>query len=295
MRCAYWIDGGALLSIVAAFAGCARAGDDDVASLDAAVAIDAPSDVGHYSPPDGSPPDGGGPFDSGSPIPDSGSVTNPDVGPIGGGDAGGPPSACTGKTRIMTTSDLFIADFEKSGLAGWYDYQANGALNLIALDAPGAIGTAHGGHLAASNLTLFGAGMGFGTSCWDTSALDGISFWAKGTAGSDNKFQFQVAIPQTHAVANGGDCVAKCFDHPSKQLVLTPAWTQYVVPFNQLAQAGWGTPASYSGVIMALNWVSVDAASVDFWVDEIALYKGTASVNPVGGGVAPPVDAGGTD
>jgi hypothetical protein len=49
-----------------------------------------------------------------------------------------------------------------------------------------------------------------------------------------------------------------------------------------LAQAGFGTPAKYDGVIMAINWVSVAASNVDFWVDEVALYSGTASIGPVG-------------
>ena len=269
--------------------GCARASnEDDPSEIDSGkitdAGTDAPYDAGYYAQADQS-----APVDQGSPVNgyDSGGVTYPDTGPIGGGDAQGPISACTGKTRVLTTSTLFLSDFESAALQGFYDYQATGALNVIALGTPGALGTAHAVHLAAGGLTSFGAGMGVTESCTDTSALDGISFWAKGTAGGDNKIQFQVAIPQTHAVANGGDCVTKCFDHPSKQLVLTPEWTQYVVPFSQLAQAGFGAPATYSGIIMALNWVSVDATSVDFWVDEIALYKGTAQTGPVGQGTIP--------
>jgi hypothetical protein len=217
-----------------------------------------------------------------------GNVTAPPEASVEGNDSGSDaalaPSACNGKTRVMTTADLFIGDFESGGLQGWYDFSSAGALNMLALGSPGALGTHHGGHLAATGLTGFGAGMGFGTGCWDTSALDGLSFWAKGTAGTDNKIQFQVAIPATHAVANGGDCVAKCLDHPSKQLVLTPDWKQYTVAFNELTQAGWGAPAYYKGIMMALNWVSVNATSVDFWVDEVALYKGVASTKPVGSG-----------
>jgi hypothetical protein len=275
-----WKTGGALL-----LCGCARSLTDDGMSIAPDGSPDSPAgneDGGQWTHEDG------GSFDANA-------WGEPDAATFDANVAFDalPPSACNGKTRVMTTADLFIGDFEGGGLQGWYDYGANGALNALAVGSPGAISTAHAGHLAATGLTGFGGGMGFGTGCWDTSALDGISFWAKGIAGADNKVQFQVAIPATHAVANGGDCLSKCFDHPSKVLVLTPAWTQYVVAFSELAQAGWGAPASYKGVIMAVNWVSVDAANVDFWVDEVALYRGTASPNPVGHGG--PVDAGPKD
>src|SRR5258706_8757193 len=138
--------------------------------------------------------------------------------------------------------------------------------------------------MAASGLTSFGAGMGFGTGWWDVSSLEGISFWAKGTAGTDNTILVQVAIPATHSVEVGGDCVARCNDHPSAKVTLTPQWKLYTVAFSQLVQAGFGATAKYEGVMMALNWVSISGPSVDFSVDEVALYAGTADPGPVGHG-----------
>jgi hypothetical protein len=192
------------------------------------------------------------------------------------------PSVCDGKSRKMTTGDLYVADFESGDMHGWYDYTSTGALNKLVAATPGAVTTTKAGHLAAGGLMSFGAGLGFGTGCWDTSALDGISFWAKGTAGAANTIQVQVAIPATHAVANGGDCVDKCFDHPSKTVTLTGDWKQYTVTFAELKQAGFGNPAQYQGVMMALNWASVEGPNVDFWIDEVALYAGTASPGAVG-------------
>lgn len=69
------------------------------------------------------------------------------------------------------------------------------------------------------------------------SACDGKS--RQMTAGD----QIQIAIPATHAVANGGDCVEKCFDHPSKTITLTGEWNQYITTFAELEQAGFGNPA----------------------------------------------------
>jgi hypothetical protein len=82
----------------------------------------------------------------------------------------------------------------------------------------------------------------------------------------------QVAIPATHAVADGGDCTTKCYDHPSKKVTLGAAWQQYNVKFSDLTQAGFGAPATYGGIIMALNWVSLEGPSVDFQVDEVSFY-----------------------
>src|SRR5260370_11335748 len=124
--------------------------------------------------------------------------------------------------------------------------------------------------------------MGFGTGCWGVSSLDGISSWAKGCAGASSVVQFQVAIPATHGVPFGGDCTDKCNDHPSKKFTLAGDWKQYSVAFTELAQAGFGAPAKYNGVMMAMNWVSLSAPAVDFWLDEVALYAVKPSTGPVG-------------
>src|SRR5262245_10290657 len=192
------------------------------------------------------------------------------TGGAGGGSVG--TSACSGKSRKVTKADLFISDFENGSLHGWYDFGSTGPLNAIALVSPGAVGTVRAGHLAKVNLPSFGAGTGFGTGCWDVLSLDGISFWAKGTAGTDNVIQFQVAIPATHEVEVGGDCVAGCNDHFSKKVTLTSEWKEYTVRFSELTQAGFGAPAKYDGVMMALNWVFISGPSVDFSVDEVALF-----------------------
>jgi hypothetical protein len=193
------------------------------------------------------------------------------------------PSACDGKTRQMTIADLYIADFVGGDRRGWYDYDSAGPLNLLVASSPGAVGTNRAGHLVAMGVKNVG-GAGFGTGCWDVSALSGISFWAKGTAGTDNMIQLQVALPATHSIAIGGDCVDKCFDHPSKRILLTPEWKQYTAAWSELAQAGFGAPAKFDGITMAINWVSLAGPNVDFWIDEVALYTGTASAGPVGHG-----------
>jgi hypothetical protein len=137
---------------------------------------------------------------------------------------------------------------------------------------PGASNTTRAARLSGSGFTGFGAGMGYGLACLDATGYQGISFWAKGTAGTDNNIALQVAIPATHAVADGGDCQTKCYDHPSKRVVLTASWQQYQIRWSDLAQAGFGNPATYQGIIMALNWVSLAGPNLDFSIDEISLF-----------------------
>jgi hypothetical protein len=68
-----------------------------------------------------------------------------------------------------------------------------------------------------------------------------------------------------------------CFDYPSVNLpTLTAAWTKVTVPFANAT--GGGT--ALAGVVQELEWLSLDA-SWDFYVDEIAFYKGSPPAGPV--------------
>jgi Carbohydrate binding domain (family 11) len=180
--------------------------------------------------------------------------------------------ACAGKVHVLSAT---IATFEDGSLTGWYEYKdasTGTTLNALAITMPGASTTTRALRLSGTALQAFGAGVGFGIGCGDASAFQGISFWAKGTSGTSNDIALQVAIPATHAVADGGDCTTKCFDHPQKKVLLGVDWQQYHVKLTDLAQAGFGTPATYGGLIMALNWVSLEGPNVDFSIDEIAFY-----------------------
>jgi hypothetical protein len=193
---------------------------------------------------------------------------------MGAGGTGGKvvTGACAGK---VITAGALIDNFENGSLTGWYEYKdstASASLAPLAIASPGANGTSKAIHLSGSGFQGFGAGLGLMMVCTDASAFQGITFWAKGTSGTSNDIALQVAIPATQAVADLGDCTSKCYDHPSKKVLLTSSWQQYSVKFTDLAQAGFGNPASYAGIIMALNWVSIEGPSLDFQVDEISFF-----------------------
>jgi hypothetical protein len=198
------------------------------------------------------------------------------AGTTGAAGTGAPvvTGACAGKTHKLPAPPL-VYSFEDGSLTAWYSYKdatAGATLNPTAVVMPGANGTTRAGRLSGTGFQGFGAGVGYGLACLDAVGYQGISFWARGTSGTDNNIALQVAIPATHAVADGGDCATRCFDHPSKRIVLTPNWQQYQVKFSDLTQAGFGNPATYQGIIMALNWVSIAGPNLDFSIDEIAFY-----------------------
>jgi hypothetical protein len=115
-------------------------------------------------------------------------------------------------------------------------------------------------------------------NCAGISAFDGISFWAKGTAGANNALTFQAVLAATQAVQDGGDCTANCYNHPSKTITLTADWQQYTATWAELVG-----PVSVDGIILGLNWITPGPA-FDIWVDEVTLYAGTAPTGPVGTG-----------
>jgi hypothetical protein len=207
-------------------------------------------------------------------------------GSVSGGSGGqggkaGPPDArvvtgaCAGKVHTLGAADALIANLEDSSLTAWYEYRdptPGATMNPIAIVMPGAAGTARGARLSGQGFQSYGGGMGIRILCTDASFFQGIAFWAKGTSGSDNKISLQVAIPQSQAVADGGDCTASCYDHPLKQVQLGANWQRYQIAFSDLAQSGFGAPATFQGIIMALNWASLSGPNLDYSVDEITFY-----------------------
>jgi hypothetical protein len=117
-----------------------------------------------------------------------------------------------------------------------------------------------------------------GLYCVDISAFDGISFWAKaGTDGAQVEVNF--VVPETNATQDGGDCLFGCYNHPRAIVALTTAWKQYTVKFTDVTRGS----ADVKNHLQGLAWITPEAQDWDFSLDEIAFFKGTAPVGPVGG------------
>lgn len=187
-----------------------------------------------------------------------------------GGSGGAPaPSACDGK---LVMPPALIADFEQ-GVAGWYGYIGANPAPVMS-EQPGAALTQHAAEFSGGAAKI--SGMYFPMACRDVSSFDGISFWGKSAATS--AVRFLTVIPATDPTAGIGDCNAAtmtCSDHPGKPLTFGPEWTLYHVAWSELMQLGFGSKASFAGVINALLWINDGPVDhFDFSIDEVNFYAG---------------------
>jgi hypothetical protein len=234
------------------------------------------------------------PADASMPQMDTGASSTLEGGPVA--------SVCDGAgTKILGAHDTFIDNFEEAAIApAWFAF--NDVMPIPnAIHAQqvlgGAAGTAHallyaGGGARTVAAGGFGVGLTYnaaiapaaGVYCVDISAYDGVSFWAKAAA-NGTAISLNFVIPQTNPAStdgmgrpNGGDCTTGCFDHPRVSLTLTTGWAQYAVRFSQAT----GGSAPLENVLQELTWLSPDS-DWDFWLDEIAYFKGTPPPGAVTG------------
>lgn len=244
-------------------------------SASAAGANSAGAHSGGAASSGGSPdPGAGGAGEAGAPAAGAAAAGGPSAAGMGGVGGAAPipePSACDGKT---VTPDALIANFE-NGVAGWSAYVGSDPFGVESTQ-PGAVETEHALRFQGGKANT--SGFYDLLPCRDVSAFDGLQFWAKGKGGE--KVRFLAVIPATDPKPDIGDChepVMKCSDHPGKPFTLSNEWKLYQAPWVTLAQFGWGSPATFKGVINAVLWINDGPVEkFDFQIDEVSFYK-TAS------------------
>jgi hypothetical protein len=205
-------------------------------------------------------------------------------------------------TRVLPAEEGFIDNFEDTTrFEGWYSYAAATSPSAFAAVAGGALSTGNAGHVANTGVNAgaekFGAGLGFnlrgvGDICADISNFDGVSFWAKGSAGTANKFKLLAVVPsQADNGAGKGDCdldAGPCYNHPGKEFIVEANWTHYTIAFSDLT----GPVPIVANTVLALQWIVIPSGTMafdyEFSIDEVTLYTGTAPTGPVS-----PPDSGG--
>ncbi len=218
-------------------------------------------------------------------------------------------SVCTGMTTILPVGLAYIDNFD-GGLRtdGWYSFSDTSPPDtpnkpLFETGGPTIFATGKLAHIVATGIkapAMMGYGAGFGFNlvdpskekCIDLSAFEGISFWAKGTAGADNALQFQAVVPETAPTKDGGDCPMiadkpgpDCYLHPSKMLTLTADWKQYTIKFADLK----AKKATWKNLILGFNMITPGPA-YEVQVDEFSFY--VTGMVPAGH-VTPPTDGAG--
>lgn len=180
-------------------------------------------------------------------------------------------------------------------VGAWYTYNDESAGGVqtpsgdeFTPESGGAGGSAYAATMTGSGFTEWGAGMGFdlnnpgddsggaGTKgLWDGSAFTGIAFRARGTVPVRLALVTAAVVP----VEFGGDCTPseaegeECDDAHGRTFTLSDEWTQYLVPFDQATQGGWGLPAEFDPKTLTGLQFSVETGG-DFEVsiDDIGFY-----------------------
>ncbi|WP_437642591.1 CIA30 family protein [Sorangium sp. So ce854] len=128
-----------------------------------------------------------------------------------------------------------------------------------------------------SGFETWGAGFGFDLNSpegakapYDASAYTGITLWAKGTTSAT------VMISDPGTDPEGGVCTDEC-DKWQKSLALTEEWQQFTIPFADLKQGGWGTPAGTDQIdatkLYSIQFQVGTDPEFDVYIDDLAFYN----------------------
>lgn len=246
-----------------------------------------PSTGGTGAPPD----DTGGAGEETGGTSSAGSANEPEAGSSGSSGVGGGP---------VVTSEHLLDGFEDDdltleltgGRSGvWYLFDdgtvgAAGPTPLVCSklsSAPAQLGM-YALHVTATGFTGWGSGLGVdfraGKKPYDGSKLSGVRFWARVGEGKNTRHRVQVVDGTTDKL--GGKCNPaltapdgeKCDDHFGKNLILTSSWTEYVVPFADLSQIGWGHPGAAldKTTLYGLQVTAKAKLDVELWLDQIEFF-----------------------
>ncbi|HWO13085.1 MAG TPA: hypothetical protein VNN80_26475 [Polyangiaceae bacterium] len=165
------------------------------------------------------------------------------------------------------------ARFAVSGISGeWFTY-SDGTSPITPPDHTGLPIVDGAAHVSGTGFSEWGAGLSAYFTSADLSAFDSVVVRVRG----NGVIVAEVATPATSPPEEGGTCMGTgCFGHFARSFPLTDTYQDVVIRFAELAQPSWGQPAQLAldGVI-SLNLttkVSEGPASIDLWVDRLALH-----------------------
>jgi hypothetical protein len=155
----------------------------------------------------------------------------------------------------------------------------------------GRCGSAYAFHLTTIQLTDWGANWGTKLSPpFDGSDFEGISFWARRAPSSRGVVRVEMADMFTDGeyVDEDGnsycdahytdDSTAKGCDRFGGYVTVGTDWQFFLVPFEDMRQAGWGASAPYFDVAGLRTMTFLfPAGTWDIWVDDVAFYKRQSS------------------
>lgn len=116
--------------------------------------------------------------------------------------------------------------------------------------------------------------------------LQGITFWARLGGASNNSLRIEVGEMHTEGTytgnAGGPICMPNTNDDNSElgcdkfgaTAQMRSQWQQFLIPFAEMRQAGWGRRAEQFDLSRLLSFSLFYAqGSWDFWIDDLAFYR----------------------
>jgi len=208
-------------------------------------------------------------------------------------------------TKGDPNGDLTITDFESgeneydsNGLWGifWASTDGTGTSNITDANhdwlaaSPGRQGSNHALHITGEDFTEWGAGVntslafnrdGRKNCLYDASEFSGVSFWARGEVSSaSSNMLFRLQMPAIIPNTSGGSCdpeVNSCWDGHTTAVEIEECWQQYVIPFEELEQAGWGPAVEFDAQFLrSAEWTFPSGVDFDVYIDDVAFFVGEA-------------------
>jgi hypothetical protein len=219
-----------------------------------------------------------------------GSNTGGGGGSLATGGAGGAivvAPACP-NPLVLPAENYLVADFEDGGADGFYGW-SDGSGEQFGPEIETVNGVrALGGsaaHIWGSGNELYGGGTAvIFENCIHVSAVDGVTFWARGTLA----IRVTADQPSTLPIDLRGECLEGCFDHYGAWLNLTEEWQQFSVRWNELEQAGWGQSVPFDHVLVSIAFVypadPTNERPFEYWIDEVMFFEDAPPAGEGGAG-----------
>jgi hypothetical protein len=116
--------------------------------------------------------------------------------------------------------------------------------------------------------------------------LQGLTFWARLGGASNNTLRVEVGEMHTEGTYTGNDggpiCMPDTNDDNSElgcdkfgaTAQMRGQWQQFLIPFAEMRQAGWGRRAEQFDLSRLLSFsLSYAQGTWDFWIDDLAFYR----------------------
>lgn len=243
----------------------------------------------------------GGQAGSGASVPPAGGGAAPST------DDGQPPAGGGGQQQPAGPSELVLDDFEDGdgtvsagGITGTWGTYSDGTSAITPPVASPVVPVDGALHVSGAGFSEWGAGLGLdleqgGQGYANLSSYASVKVRARGTG----VITVELATPATTGSDEGGECTGEgCFGHYFSNITLTPEYQDHVVTFSTMGQPSWGQSAArQTDRVMGLNFLARaeggQSASIDLWVDSVALVPPAAPAATGGGqtgaGAAPPL------